>query len=199
MPLDILLAVPFTSDMLAAISDFDYGDEPYQQELAQWMLNDSIHALMRETKVWLYLNQVGEFVGYGSLGVTRWHYPDPSSAKTTLVIVPAVALRKQFWGKPDGPQEDRYSSQMMRHLLNEADGWPGQPPAVGRSSIPTTTPRPSCTSGLAFNRFSILTRTGTPEWSTAVSFGPLFAAEKTTARTRAGRQLGESPITGSAA
>jgi GNAT superfamily N-acetyltransferase len=131
MPADVLLVVPFTSELLAAVADFEYGDEPYQQELAQWMLQDSVPALLRGTKVWLYRNQAGEFVGYSSLGVTRWKYPDPDSPKTSLVIVPAVALRKQFWGKPDGPPEDRYSSQIMRHLLTEADALPGQPPAVG--------------------------------------------------------------------
>jgi len=89
-----------------------------------------VAALRRGTKVWLYLNQVGEFVGYGSLGVTRWKYPDSASPRTELVIVPAVALRKEFWRKPDGPSEERYSSQIMRHLLNVAAAWPGDPPAV---------------------------------------------------------------------
>jgi ribosomal protein S18 acetylase RimI-like enzyme len=42
-----------------------------------------------------------------------------------------VAIRRPFWGKPDGPPEERYSSQIMRHLLQEAGAWPGQPPALG--------------------------------------------------------------------
>jgi GNAT superfamily N-acetyltransferase len=128
---DILRFVVFTPDMLDAVRGFDYGDEPYQKELGDWMLGDAIPALARGTRIWLYLNQAGDFVGYGSLGATRWKYPDPASPKTELVIVPAVALRKQFWGKPDGPPEERYSSQIMRHLLTEASAWPGQPPAVG--------------------------------------------------------------------
>jgi GNAT superfamily N-acetyltransferase len=131
MPADTLVYVPFTPDLLAVVGGFDCGDESYQQELAHWIREDSVPALLRGTKVWLYRNQAGDLIGYSSLGTTRWHYPDPTSPRTLLVIVPAVAIRKPFWGKPDGPPEDRYSSQIMRHLLKEADAWPGQPPAVG--------------------------------------------------------------------
>jgi GNAT superfamily N-acetyltransferase len=127
---DLLRFVRFTPDLLGEVRDFDYGDEPYQRELADWMRNDAVQALERGTKIWLYVNQAVEIVGYGSLGVTRWKYPEPTSRRTELVIVPAVALRKAFWGKPDGPPEDRYSSQIMRHLLDEAGDWPGQLPAV---------------------------------------------------------------------
>lgn len=66
-----------------------------------------------------------------TLGVTRWQYPDATSRKTELVIVPAVAIRKEFWGSPAGPQDERYSSQIMRHLLDEARDWPGELPALG--------------------------------------------------------------------
>jgi len=128
---DQLRFVVFTPDLLDEVRDFEYGDEPYQKELADWMRNDAVAALQRGTKVWLYVNQAGDIVGYGSLGITRWKNPDPSSRKVEVVIVPAVALRKEFWGKPQGPSEERYSSQIMVHLLDEARDWPGEPPAVG--------------------------------------------------------------------
>ncbi|HEY8506143.1 MAG TPA: GNAT family N-acetyltransferase [Gemmataceae bacterium] len=47
------------------------------------------------------------------------------------MIIPAVAIRKEFWGRPAGPAEERYSSQIMGHPLDEARGWPGKLPAVG--------------------------------------------------------------------
>jgi GNAT superfamily N-acetyltransferase len=128
---DQLRFVVFTPDLLDAVRDFDYGEEPFQKELADWMRADAVPALERGTKVWLYVNQVGEVVGYGSLGVTRWKYPDAASRKTELVIVPAVALRPVFWGKPEGPREERYSWQIMGHLLDGALAWPGKLPAVG--------------------------------------------------------------------
>jgi hypothetical protein len=126
-----LQTIPFTPDMLDQVRDFDYGSEPYQKELADWMRNDALQAMARGTKVWLYVNQTPEIVGYSSLGVTRWPFPDPASPKTALVIIPAVALRQRFWGKPEGPPEDRYSAQIMRHLLDEARAWPGRLPAMG--------------------------------------------------------------------
>lgn len=129
---DLLRFVVFTPDMLDEVRDFDYGGEPYQRDLGEWMRTEAVPAMERGTKVWLYVNQAGEIVGYGSLGVTRWKYPDPSSRRIELVIVPAVALRQIFWGKPDGAdKDDRYSSQIMRHLLEEAKNWPGRLPAVG--------------------------------------------------------------------
>jgi RimJ/RimL family protein N-acetyltransferase len=124
---DLLRFVAFTPDLLEAVRDFDYGDESYQRDLAAWMREEAVTALERGTKVWLYVNQGDEVVGYGSLGLTRWKYPEPTSRRSELVIIPAVALRKIFWGKP----EDRYSSQIMRHLLEEAKAWPGQLPAMG--------------------------------------------------------------------
>ena len=128
---DFLTFVVFTPDLLDEVRDFDYGDEPYQQDLAEWMRNEALPLMEIGTKVWLYVNRAGETVGYGSLGVTRWQYPDATSRRTELVIVPAVALRKEFWGKPEGAQDERYSSQIMRHLIDEARDWPGALPALG--------------------------------------------------------------------
>ncbi len=64
MPPDTLVYVPFTPDMLDAVRGFNYGDEPHQQELAFWLLNDSIPAMTRGTNIWLYRNQAGDFIGY---------------------------------------------------------------------------------------------------------------------------------------
>jgi ribosomal protein S18 acetylase RimI-like enzyme len=128
---DLLQPVAFAPELLDEVRDFDCGEEPYQKELAEWLLQDATLALARGTKVWLYANQGNEVVGYGSLGLTRWKYPDADSPKTALVIIPAVAVRRAFWGKPEGAAEDRYSSQILRHLLTEALAWPGSLPALG--------------------------------------------------------------------
>jgi GNAT superfamily N-acetyltransferase len=126
-PLQIVL---FTADMLDQVRGFNYGDEPYQQELADWICNDAARALTRGTRIWLYVNRAPAIVGYSSLGLTRWHFPEPTSPKTALLIVPAVAVRQCFWGMPEGPPDERYSSQIMRHLLDEASAWPGRLPGV---------------------------------------------------------------------
>lgn len=128
---DHLQIVPFTAEMLDGVRDFNYGDQPYQKELADWICNHAARALGRGTKIWLYRNSTPDIVGYSSLGLTRWHFPEPTSPKTELVIVPAVAIRQCYWGKPEGAPDTRYSSQIMRHLLDEARAWPGRLPGVG--------------------------------------------------------------------
>jgi GNAT superfamily N-acetyltransferase len=129
---DLLRFVPFSADLHDEVRDFDCGTEPYQQELAHWIQHEAEQALAHGTKIWLYVNQTSEVIGYGSLGVTRWRYPDPTSHRIELVIIPAVAIRKIYWGKPTGAQRDeRYSSQIMKHLLEEAADWPGGLPVVG--------------------------------------------------------------------
>ena len=135
MPADTLVYVPFTPDMLPLVRGLDYGDESFQQELAFWMDNDAIPAHARGTKIWLYRNLLGEFIGYSSLGTTRWHYPTPACSRISLVVVPAVAIRRPFWGKPEGSQVDRYSSQIMRHLLKEAEAWPTVLSSVNKSDL----------------------------------------------------------------
>ena len=43
-----------------------------------------------------------------------------------------MAIRREFWGKPqEAVLDERYSSQILRHLIDEAGAWPGDPPAVG--------------------------------------------------------------------
>jgi hypothetical protein len=70
-------------------------------------------------------------VGYGSLTLIRWNYPDPSSKGTALALIPAVAIQKAYWGKPDGPREGRYSSQILDHLITEAAALPTADPILG--------------------------------------------------------------------
>src|SRR5947209_7022351 len=128
---ELLHSIDLTAELLGEVKAFDCGDEQYQIELAQWLQRHALPAAARGTKVWLYADETDDVIGYGSLGQTRWHYPDPGSPKTKLVIVPAVAVQRAYWGKPEGPPEDRYSSQIMRHLLAEALAWPGSLPAMG--------------------------------------------------------------------
>src|SRR5207249_3478309 len=84
----------------------------------------------RGGKVWLYATGSKEVVGFGSLAVTRWHYPEPSSKRIAIAIIPAVAVQKAFWGKPDGPREGRYSTQIIEHLITEAAKLPIQEPVL---------------------------------------------------------------------
>jgi GNAT superfamily N-acetyltransferase len=83
------------------------------------------------TTVWLFGSSQGDLVGFGSLGKTRWAYPDPAGKKRFLALIPAVAIQRPFWGKPEGPPEHRYSSQILQFLLARAQEMPDVEPAVG--------------------------------------------------------------------
>lgn len=126
-----LIAVEFTTQHLPLVQEFACGDESHERELAEWIRQEAEAALSRGTHIWLYVTPEKSIVGYGSLAVTRWNYPNPSSKRTALALIPAVAIQRQFWGKPDGPKEGRYSAQMLDHLIIEAAGLPLDVPMLG--------------------------------------------------------------------
>jgi RimJ/RimL family protein N-acetyltransferase len=128
---ETLVAIEFTEELLPHVQAFACGDESYERELADWIREHALAAIARGAKVWLYANQAKEVVGFGSVGVTRWKYPEGSRKRAALAVIPAVAIQKPFWGKPDGPPEGRYSTQILHHLLAEAARLPLDVPVIG--------------------------------------------------------------------
>jgi RimJ/RimL family protein N-acetyltransferase len=126
-----LVAIEFRKDHLDLFRDFDCGQEPYERELAEWIRQESTIALSQGTKVWIYATSDKAIIGYGSLGVTRWNYPSPSAKRIALAIIPSLAIHRQYWGKPEGPREKRYSSQILDHLITEASFLPLKVPMLG--------------------------------------------------------------------
>ena len=128
----VLIATELSVDMLSLFRGFDFGDESYHRELGTWLESEAEIAMSHGTRLWAYATRDGDLVGYSSLGATRWNYPAPSSKKEVIVIIPAVAMRREFWGRPrEANRNERYSSQIMRHLLIQAECWPNQPKAIG--------------------------------------------------------------------
>jgi RimJ/RimL family protein N-acetyltransferase len=126
-----LVVVPFSAERLDLVKDFSCGEEPHERELAEWIRQDALPAMSRGTNVWLYATEDRELVGFGSLGVTNWRWPDPSSRKVAVQVIPAVAIQKVYWGKPEGPREGRYSSQILDHLIAEATDLSDVSPLLG--------------------------------------------------------------------
>ena len=127
---DALQAIPFSKKLLTHVKDFDFGDEPYQQELGYWLRAESLSAIQFGTQVWLYANRDNEIVGYGSLGLDDWNPPEGTGID--LLVIPAVALRKEYWGHPpEAEREDRYSSKILRHLIERAEAMPRKLPLLG--------------------------------------------------------------------
>ncbi len=129
----------FHSTLLPDVADFDCGDAEgaWCVEVSEW-IRDPDGALLsmarRKTKVWLYCLPDGRLVGYGSLGTSKWEWPEFGSPLSTLFHIPFFGVAQHFRGKPDGEGEVRYSRQIMEDLIAEARAWP-----AGRLVTPVVT------------------------------------------------------------
>ena len=77
-----------------------------------------------KTRVWLYYNAAGQMVGYGSLGITKWEWPDMASQRTKVHHIPYLGVGRAFRGLPPGDPEGRYSTFIIRDLIAEARACP---------------------------------------------------------------------------
>lgn len=109
---------------LQAVQQFDCGSAPWATEVADWIANRGpegvLYAINQfRTEVWLYATEDDGVVGFGSLGKTRWNLA-PGSPRLRLYIIPNLGLGRCFQGQPDDGTEDRFSNQIMDHLISEA-------------------------------------------------------------------------------
>ena len=118
--------------MVEEVRHFDFGVEPYHREMSHWLVCEAATAMGYGTKVWLYGNKSGDIIGFGSLGESKWNYPDKKSPPIRVAVIPAIGLRQEFWGCPKGPDaSERYSSQIMSHQIALAPQLPSRPSALG--------------------------------------------------------------------
>ncbi len=70
-------------------------------------------------KAWLYKN-AGEIIGFGSLGPSKW--PILSETATRKIsLIPWMGIDARFRGLPEGvPKLERYCSQIIDDLIDEA-------------------------------------------------------------------------------
>ncbi len=100
------------------VANFTCGDEPWAVAASRWITTSEVKdSMSRGTTVWLY-HDGPDFVGYGSLGKTTWlQFP-----QTELSVIPSLAIITGQQQKPVGaPKEGRYSSQLVRHLVTQAE------------------------------------------------------------------------------
>ncbi len=124
-----LLKVPFSRDQLPLVAGFNCGTEFWEREVAEWIAGDitsdsALRALARgeADEVWLYKHpEQGRIVGFGSLGPTSWEWPTPADGLVPITLIPALGMHVDFHGHPpDVAKNDRFSRQIMSHLLFEA-------------------------------------------------------------------------------
>jgi GNAT superfamily N-acetyltransferase len=123
-----LTAHQYSDEFAAELLSFDCGAEPYAVEVSEWIkgrpaeAKDSLpNSLAAGTRVWLYRDEAGCIVGYAALGATTWRWPPPDGEKQAMSILAWFGIDIRFHGQPDGvAREDRYSYQMMGHLITRA-------------------------------------------------------------------------------
>jgi hypothetical protein len=131
----------FSAADLVDLQDFHCGDEPYEIEVADWLKGpdepgrdcavNSIKHPDKPSRVWLYKIDT-EIVGFGALAKSKWRWTgknnDPS---IPLSVIIWVAVQKKFWGKPEGPKEERFSALILGDLIAEAQEDAKTHPVVG--------------------------------------------------------------------
>ncbi len=120
--LDQLKKLPFSEQLLPVVQHFYCGDDPWEREVADWIKDPDqvLTEMKRGCKVWIYYTDEYPVIGFGSISKSLWPWPTETSDKVRMGIIPYVAIQKQFWGKPEGPKDEYYSSQILGDLLSEA-------------------------------------------------------------------------------
>ena len=128
---------PFSKDYLAELSNFDCGEELWEIAAQKWIVEEHEATIKRGTRIWLYFDNSDQLVGFGSLGTTQLRYPDlVESKRVKVAVIPYLAIHRSSQGMPPGDSEFRYSSQMMRHIISEAESMPIEAPVLSLYAHP---------------------------------------------------------------
>jgi GNAT superfamily N-acetyltransferase len=130
-----LYADEFTEEDLPELAQFDCcgdSDAPWARAANEWLLGSDVwESKRRGTRVWLYRLATGVVVGFGSLGMPRRRWPPPDGEYRNLLIIPMLGIDHLSQGKPT--DAEKYSHQMLNHLLYEASQLVQREEAGGRS------------------------------------------------------------------
>jgi GNAT superfamily N-acetyltransferase len=110
------------------IQGFNCGDAAWEREVSDWLkrplgLDGAISSIRnrdRPGRVWLYWLANGQLVGYAAMGYSQWRWTKKKDPFLPVTVITWCAIQKEFWGKPDGPKEERYSHAIMDNLITEA-------------------------------------------------------------------------------
>ncbi len=153
---------PFAEALLPLVSNFECGPHKYEREVAEWIRGeqprtvlDAIRSRSRPTLVWLY-STADAVVGYGSLCRSAWSSIPGGRRDMPIMLIPNLGIHVDFQGCPkDAAPDDRYSSQIIEHLIHEARRFPfgGCLPLLGLFLHPDNTRARRCYERKGFRDF----------------------------------------------
>jgi len=119
------------------LAQFDCGSGKWAEAATEWIQGSDVWESIKKkgTRVWLFRNDQGVLVGFGSLGFTRRKWPPPDGQHGNLQIIPMLGLDFHFQGKPPDRQW-RYSHQLISHVRYEAMKSLAQHVLSGRNTLP---------------------------------------------------------------
>jgi ribosomal protein S18 acetylase RimI-like enzyme len=139
----LLTKYPFSEADIALpeVQAFDCGDAPWDVEVAEWIKSRSGDNSVLEdkrrfgTEVWLYRDEDGRLVGYGSLGQTKYTWPVGTKRKEIVSVIPFIGVERAFHGEPRdaADRNDKYAYQILDDLLDHAAGITTRFPLVALS------------------------------------------------------------------
>jgi len=120
MPIPLQARI-YTEAMAPRVAGFVCGTRRFEKAMADWITRPDLlnYIAQRGNTVWLYFTPEDDLVGFGSLGASTWGPLD--GPRFSLTIIPALAIRSEYQGKPDDVEErDKFSHQIMRDLIGRA-------------------------------------------------------------------------------
>jgi ribosomal protein S18 acetylase RimI-like enzyme len=122
---DQIICEKLSRDKLHLFRHFHCGEDRWARAVAEWITGRSPECAAkdiqdRRCKVYLYRNQAAQVIGFGAVGTTKGEWPNASDPKISVAIIPWLGLHSGFHGQPIGPDEIRYSDQILADLVYKA-------------------------------------------------------------------------------
>lgn len=117
--MDPLIAEAFSRNKLHEVQHFYCGASEWDLQIQKWIRGDggepkAITLLAQGgTEVFLYKRANGDLVGFGALTKHRWKI---DGQWHNITLLHTLGIQQQFQGLPEGPIEERYSTQMISDL-----------------------------------------------------------------------------------